>query len=157
MYLQRESQTIAILKLLFTSPDSETLYQIIRRKRKAGYPWYVVPVDSQLWRVLAAQGQGFKGFRLRCRFGGQAKGFKPSRIQGLTLRDESRHRAIAAAGMEDPAGVELDQATVEGEERRAEELTIGMRSELIARTVHVKLFPLNFPFGMCQKHTSHSQ
>ena len=74
-------------------------------------------MDNPLRRVLAAQGQDFKG----------SKGFKPSRVQGLTLRDESRHRAIVVVGIVDPVGVELDLAIVEVEDRRVVELTIGIR------------------------------
>ena len=88
------------------------------------------------------------------------KGIVSPRIQdlkGRLLRKEGRHRAIAVAGTAEPAGVELDLAAVEVEDRRAREGATGSRSELVAGTVHVKLFPLDLPFRVGQEHAPHSE
>jgi len=81
------------------------------------------------------------------------KGSNPQvfQIQDL-LRQERRSGAVALVGIADSARVELDPVVVAAEARSAGELAIGARCELIARTVHVQLFPTDEPFGVSQNN-----
>jgi len=73
-------------------------------------------------------------------------------LKDRLLRDEGRSGTAALAGAAEPAGVELDPAVVEAEDRRAREVAIGARRELVTSAVDVKLFPLNLAFGVGQQH-----
>ncbi len=73
------------------------------------------------------------------------------------LREEAGRRAIAGTGIADPVGVELDLAAVEVEVRRAVEPAIGLRTELVARTVGVQLLPADEPLRVRQRDGSDDQ
>ena len=55
------------------------------------------------------------------------------------LRDETRGRTIAVAGIADPVRAEPDLAVVEEEDRGLGEIAIGIGREIIARTVYPQI------------------
>ena len=92
--------------------------------------------------------------------GSNDKESKDPRIQdlkGRLLREEGRSGTAALVGAAEPVGAETHLAADEAEERRAREVAIGVRREIVSSAVDMELFPLDLPFGMSQKHAPHSE
>jgi hypothetical protein len=86
----------------------------------------------------------------------QTQGSRIQKTQGLntqeSLREEPRSRAAVGVGTVDPAGVELNLAAVEVEDRRERKHALDIRLELIAGAVDVEVIVVVQAFGMRQQH-----
>ena len=72
------------------------------------------------------------------------------------LREEGRLGTIVPVRVIDPVRVEPELAIVEAEERRAREVAIGVRCELVV-AVGVELFPADVPLRMGQRDSADCQ
>ena len=72
------------------------------------------------------------------------------------LREEGRRGTIVPVRVIDPVRVEPELAIVEAEERRAREVAIGVRCELVV-AVGVELFPADVPLRMGQRDSADCQ
>ncbi len=81
----------------------------------------------------------------------KSQGLKVRKLQEL-LREEAGRRAIAPAGIADPARAELDPAVAEAEVRSVRETAIPARSILVASAVDPEIVTALETFGMCENH-----